>query len=226
MGRLGERRPLLYYITDRKALPAPIHSRSAGPESGLAADPLPVIAAAIRAGIDLIQIRERDLAARDLLSLVERAVALAANTATRILVNDRLDVAQVAGVGLHLPAHSFPVAAVRAKAGRDLLLGASTHNLDELRAAERGRADFSVFGPIFETASKRGYPEASGPLGLAKLAEAVRAVRIPVLALGGITLANAADCLRAGAAGVAAISLFQTSADIAATVRELRNQKS
>lgn len=205
MARLPERRPLLYYITDRKALPAQ--------------DPLPVIAAAIHAGIDLIQIRERDLPTRDLLALVERAAALAVNTPTRILVNDRLDLAQLTGVGLHLPAHSFPVATVRDKAGRALLLGASTHNLDELRAAAQAGADFAVFGPIFETSSKPAY---GLPLGLDLLAEAARAVRIPVLALGGITLENAADCLRAGAAGLAAISLFQTSDDLSALVSRLR----
>lgn len=205
MARLPERRPLLYYITDRKALPG--------------GDALPVIAAAIHAGIDLIQIRERDLPTRDLLAVVERAAASAVNTPTRILVNDRLDLAQLTGVGLHLPAHSFPVATVRDKAGRALLLGASTHNFDELRAAEQAGADFAVFGPVFPTSSKQVY---GSPLGLERLAEAARSVRIPVLALGGITLENAAGCLRAGAAGLAAISLFQTSDDLAATIRRLR----
>ena len=121
-------------------------------------------------------------------------------------------------MGLHLPAHSFPVGEIRKKVGRALLLGASTHNLDELRVAEQGGADFAVFGPVFETSSK---PDTT-PLGLDQLAQAVRAVRIPVLALGGITLANAADCLCAGAAGLAAISLFQGSADLKETVRQLR----
>lgn len=204
MARLPERRPLLCYITDRKALPN--------------RDPLPVIGAAIRAGVDLIQVRERDLPLRALLELTIQAAALAARIPTRILVNDRLDVAEFAGVGLHLPAQSFPVAAVRDKAGRALLIGASAHNLDELRAAEQGGADFALFGPVFATSSKPG----ATPLGLEKLGEAGRAVRIPVLALGGITLANAAECLRAGAAGLAAISLFQTSPDLAATVAQLR----
>lgn len=205
MARLPERRPLLCYITDRNALP----------EGNLR----PAVEAAARAGTDLIQIRERDLPARELLACVEWAVALTARTPTRILVNDRLDIAQVTGAGLHLPAHSFPVGVVRARAGSGLLVGASTHNLEELRAAEQGGADFAVFGPVFETPSKRAY---GSPLGLEKLAEAVRAVRIPVLALGGITLANAAGCLGAGAAGIAAITLFQTSTDLATTVLELR----
>jgi len=216
---LPERRPLLYYITDRKALPAR--------RGGEGQDVLPVIEAAIRAGVDMIQIRERDLPTRELLALVERALALAANTPTRILVNDRLDVAQAAGAGLHLPAHSFPVAAVRRRVGRGLLIGASTHNLDELQAAEQGGADFAVFGPVFATSSKParplGGPDYGPPVGLEKLSEAVRAVRIPVLALGGVTLENAKECLRAGAAGVAAISLFQTASDLVALVASLRH---
>jgi thiamine-phosphate pyrophosphorylase len=204
MAKLPDRRPLLYYITDRMALPG--------------ADPLPVIKGAVAAGVDLVQIRERALTTRALLVLLERAAALAAASCTLVLVNDRLDLAQLCGLGLHLPAHSFPVRVVRERVGPDLLIGASTHNLDELRAAEQGGADFAVFGPVFPTASKPG----GQPLGLQALAEAVRAVRLPVLALGGVTLENAADCLRAGAAGWAGISLFQAAADLPAVVRALR----
>ncbi len=198
-----ERRPLLYYITDRKALPGE--------------DPLPIIEQAGAAGIDLIQIRERDLPVRRLLALVEEAIKRAG--ATRVLVNDRLDVAVAAGAaGVHLPAHGFPVDEVR-RSYPELLIGASTHNLEELRrAADRG-ADFAVFGPVFETSSKKAY---GPPVGLGKLAEAARAVNIPLLALGGITLENAADCLRAGAGGLAAISLFQNSADLRETIQRLR----
>ncbi|MCH6554145.1 MAG: thiamine phosphate synthase, partial [Acidobacteria bacterium] len=132
-----------------------------------------------------------------------------------VRVNDRLDVAVAAGV--HLPAHGFPVDEVR-RSYPELLIGASTHNLEELRRAADGGADFAVFGPVFETPSKKAY---GPPLGLEKLTEAARAVNIPVLALGGITLENTADCLRAGAAGLAAISLFQQSADLCETIRQL-----
>jgi len=212
MARLPGRRPLLYYITDRRALPNQ--------------DPLPVIAAAIAAGVDLIQLRERDLETRALLALVERVLELARGTASSILVNDRLDVALAAGAaGVHLPVHSFPVAVVREKVGDALLVGASAHNLAELRAAEAGGADFVVFGPVFETPSKpacAGRRDYGPPLGLEKLAEAVQTAKIPVLALGGVNLANAADCLRAGVAGLAAISLFQTSTDLSQTVAQLR----
>lgn len=205
MAILPDRRPLLYYITDRKNVP----------EGNL----LPGIERAVGAGIDLIQIRERDLDTRSLLALVQAALARARGTAARILVNDRLDVALAAGAaGLHLPTHGLPVAEVRGRYP-ELLLGASCHNLNELRCAQDGGANFVVFGPVYETASKRGY---GPPLGLEKLAEAVRTANIPALALGGITLANARACLQVGAAGLAAISLFQTSRDVQETVRHLR----
>ncbi len=171
------------------------------------------------AGIDLIQIRERDLPVRRLLALVEEAVKRAGAGTTRVLVNDRLDVAVAAGAaGVHLPAHGFSVDEVR-RNYPELLIGASTHNLEELRRAADGGADFAVFGPVFETPSKKAY---GPPVGLEKLAEAARAVNIPLLALGGVTLENAADCLRAGAAGLAAISLFQQSSNLEETAKRLR----
>ena len=174
---------------------------------------------AIAAGVELIQIREKDMETRALLALVEAAVARARGTATRTLVNDRLDVALAARAdGVHLPAHGFPVAEVR-RAYPRLLIGASCHDVAELRAAEDGGADFAVFGPVFAPLSK---VSERPPVGVEKLAEAVRAVKIPVLALGGITLENAAECLRAGAAGLAGITLFQASADLKETVKRLR----
>lgn len=213
--RLAGARPLLCYITDRQALPAPRSLGEEGPASGL----LPLIEQAIAAGLELIQVRERDLDTRSLLALVEAAVKRAEATATRILVNDRLDIALAGGAaGVHLPAHGLPVAEVRRRYP-DLLLGASCHNREELRRAEDGGADFVVFGPVFATPSKKPF---GPPQGVEKLAEAVATVKIPVLALGGVTLANAAACLQAGAAGLAAISLFQDAADLKETVARLR----
>ena len=203
MAGLPEGRPLLCYVTDRRSVEAL----------------LPVIEQALAAGVDVIQIREKDLEARPLLALVEAAVARAQGTATRILVNDRLDAALAARAdGVHLPAHGLPVAEVR-RAYPEMLIGASCHDLEELHAAEAGGADFAVFGPVFAPLSKASDRP---PLGVEKLAEAVRAVKIPVLALGGITVENAAECLRAGAAGVAGITLFQKSADPRDTVALLR----
>ncbi len=205
MAGLPEQRPLLYYITDRRAAPA--------------GSLLPLIEQAVAAGVDMIQVRERDLPTRELLALAEAAVARARGTSTRLLLNDRLDVALAARAqGVHLPVHGFPPADVR-RQHPGLLIGASCHNLQELRRAEAGGADFAVFGPVFETPSKRPY---GPPVGLEKLAEAVHAAGIPVLALGGVTLENAARCLDAGAAGLAAISLFQQAADLAETAKSLR----
>ncbi len=198
-------KPLLCYITDRKQL--------------LGGDPLPVIRAAVAAGVDFIQIREKDLATRPLLDLARAAVAMAGGSATRILVNDRLDVALAAGAdGVHLGTESVPVGEIREQYP-DLLIGASTHNLEEIGRAAREGASFAVFGPVFETASKPGY---GPPVGLDALREAVKAVKIPVLALGGVTLENAKSCLDAGAAGIAAISLFQTARSLTRLGEELR----
>lgn len=205
MARLPESRPLLYYITDRRGLADE--------------DIVGKIEQAAAAGIDLVQIRERDLSARRLLALAETGLARTRGSETRLLVNDRLDIALAAGAdGVHLPSQGLPVGEVRGRFPA-LLVGASCHNLEELRRAEEGGADFAVFGPVFETASKRAY---GPPVGLERLAEAVRAARIPVLALGGINLENAVECLRAGAAGIAAISLFQKSEDLRETARRLR----
>lgn len=205
MTGLPSSRPLLCYITDRKSAPG---------GEGLA-----VIERAIAAGIELIQVREKDLPVRALLTLAEAAVARAQGAATRVLVNDRLDVALAAGAsGVHLPAHGIPVAEVR-RAYPRLLIGASCHTLDELRRAEDGGADFAVFGPVFAPLSKASERP---PLGVERLAEAASAVKIPVLALGGITVENATECLQAGAAGIAAISLFQKSGDLGRTAAQLR----
>ena len=183
------------YITDRRQLP----SREALLEA---------IARSLAAGIDWIQIREKDLSARDLIELVQCARALPNPAATKILVNTRVDVALAAGAaGAHLPSGSRPPRHWRAITPPDFLIGVSCHTLEEVRAAEQAGADYVLFGPVFAPRSKS--PDLP-PRGLDRLAEAARAVRIPVLALGGITRENASQCTSAGAAGVAAISLFQT----------------
>jgi thiamine-phosphate pyrophosphorylase len=155
----------------------------------------------IAAGVDLIQIREKDLEAAALLDLAAAIVEAARASATRILVNDRLDVALASGAdGVHLPANGLPAALVRPHIG---LVGVSTHTLEEVRSAERDGADFVVFGPIFDTPGKTA-------IGLAPLREACRAVRIPVLAIGGMTEENAPRAIDAGAQGIAGIRMFQS----------------
>ncbi len=196
----------LCYITDRHALKAQ--------------ELLPRIAEAARAGVDLIQIREKDLATRELVELVSGALEATRATAAKVVVNDRLDVAVAVGAaGVHLGRESLPASKVRRLVPADFVVGVSCHSLDEAREAEQSGADYVLLGPIFATPSKLRY---GPPLGIGKLREAVQQAKSPVFALGGITVENARDCRAEGAAGVAAIRLFQEAESIRETVRELR----
>jgi thiamine-phosphate pyrophosphorylase len=174
------------------------------------------IRTSLKASVDWVQIREKDLPARDLLALAREAVSLArfVGGTARVIVNDRLDIALAAGAaGVHLGHESIPAheAIGWSRAGNappDFLVGVSCHTLDEARDAEKAGASYVIFGPIFPTPSKQQF---GPPQGLARLTEICSAVRIPVIAIGGINAQNGADCLRAGASGIAAIRMFQES---------------
>jgi thiamine-phosphate pyrophosphorylase len=162
---------------------------------------------ALASGVDFLQIREKDFSARDLLALIRAVLALPNPRATKILLNSRMDVALTANLaGLHLPAKSIPPDDFRKIAPPEFVIGVSCHSIDEVRDAESHGADYVLFGPVFAPISKS---TDLAPCGLVLLSQAARAVRIPVIALGGITNANASACEQAGAAGVAGISLFQ-----------------
>ncbi|MGH9561270.1 MAG: thiamine phosphate synthase, partial [Terracidiphilus sp.] len=135
------------------------------------------------------------------------------STPARVMINDRLDVALAAGAsGVHLGHESIPTADVvrwcrSGNAPEDFLIGVSCHGMEDVHRAEAAGANYVVFGPVFDTPSKRTF---GPPQGIAKLEEACRSARIPVVAIGGVDAANAAECLSAGAAGIAAIRMFQS----------------
>jgi thiamine-phosphate pyrophosphorylase len=227
--------PILCYVTDRRSLSAAaVATHSALVEK---------IAAVSAAGIDWVQIREKDLPGRQLAILTREAVAR--RSGARIIVNDRLDVAVAENAGgVHLGEASLPVADVAKWANRtesgvvvgdhsaasqfliaasgDFLIGASCHSLESAKTAASDGADYIFFGPVFATPSKAKFGE---PQGVKKLAEVCSAVSVPVIAIGGITLENAGECVRAGATGIAAIRLFQDAAKPAQVVSTLKQMR-
>ena len=197
-------RPILYAITSGATTN---QTSSNDPEFTFI---LQLVQAAVSAGIHLFQIREKNLSTRVLYELVSRAAEITRDGQTRLLVNDRFDVARAAGAhGVHLTSVSLPSQIVREQCGAEFLLGVSTHSLAEAEKAREGGADFVVFGPVFETASKRAY---GPPQGLEKLREVTAALAdFPVLAIGGVSPDNAETCFAAGVSGVAGISWFDAS---------------
>jgi thiamine-phosphate pyrophosphorylase len=226
------RRLLFYYITDRSQFP--------GDESARRAHLLAKIREAANAGVDYIQLREKDLSARQLENLAREAMRVLREAQTRnedrqprtenreprtrLLINSRTDIAlAVAADGVHLPAGDVIPAEVRRIAQRSagalarVAISISFHSPEEVYQAQEAGADLALFAPVFE---KRAVPN-SKPAGLEILRQACQ-YKIPVLALGGVTLNNTAACLQAGAAGIAAIRLFQEN-DVADVVRKLRS---
>jgi thiamine-phosphate diphosphorylase len=179
------------------------------------------IRAAADAGVDFIQIREPLLPARALLELTRQACDIVQGTSTRIVVNDRLDVALPANAhGVHLRGSSYSAARVRATVTGELLIGRSVHDLDEAVFAEQeGGCNYLLFGTVFPSANK---PEGHRIAGLQALNEVCARVTLPVIAIGGITRATAGNIPRTGAAGIAAIGLFDDADTIPSVVDFVR----
>lgn len=217
---------IFYYITDRRQFP--------GTPEEQRARLLAKIAEASRAGVDLIQLREKDLPAHDLEILAREAVCLVRKNSganrTRLLINSRVDIAIAAGAdGVHLRSDDMAASEARvifSKAGVDKpVIGVSCHSLSEVRLAEAHGADFAVFAPVFEKSGAPGHGLAAlraacGRVASPGIEAAVPAGAMPVLALGGVTQENANACLEAGAAGIAAIRLFQEN-DIARVIEKI-----
>ncbi len=198
--------PRLYLITDR--------TRTAGRPL------LSVIEDALRAGVDTVQLREKDLPASQLFDLASQLCALCRRYGARVLINDRIDIAlAVRADGAHLPANSFAPADARCLLGPAAVIGVSTHSLAEVHAAARAGADFVVFGPVFDTPSKRAF---GAPAGLDTLGRAARESTVAVLAIGGITPELAAPVRRCGAHGVAVVSGILSAADPCAATKAFR----
>lgn len=171
--------------------------------------------------MDLIQIREGDLSTLKLCGLTAASQSVASKYGTGTLVNDRADVAASYGCGVHLTTRSLSATAVREAFGPEMLIGVSTHTIEEVEVAEEGGADFAVFGPVFDTPSKRMY---GAPVGLEALRRVTHRAKLPVLALGGIKLSNCRQTLDAGAAGVAGISMFTDSDDLSGLVAAIKGR--
>jgi thiamine-phosphate pyrophosphorylase len=198
--------PRLYLVTDRHAT---------------GGRPLVDVVAAAVAGAGAaakhlaVQLREKDLGGRALLALARELLTITRPAGARLFLNGRVDVAAAAGVdGVHLGGGSLSIADVRAIAP-SLSVAVSTHDAGQLRGA--AGADFVVFGPVFDTPSKRGLVAATGTPALSQAC----AGPVPVLALGGIDETNARECLRAGAAGVACIRAVMGAADPSAATAKL-----
>jgi len=182
-------------------------------------DLLWVLQQALDGGVKGIQLREKDLVGRELFFLAEAARKLTQRYHALLLINDRIDIAlAVDADGVHLSTASIPIESARALLGRQQLLGASTHSLEEAQEAERNGADFVMFGPVYFTPSKASY---GSPQGLAALKKVVEKLSLPIYAIGGIKLENIADTRRTGVRGVALISAVMSAADPENATKEI-----
>lgn len=209
-------RPVVCLVTDRRQM-----ARADEAFGVVLARLAEVTRTASDAGVDMVQVRERDLDTSRLVDLVSSMVDIARGSMTRVVVNDRLDVALACGAGgVHLRSDSISPAAARSITPAGFLVGRSVHRVEDA-VAYAAAVDYLVAGTVFPTSSK---PGATPLLGVQGLREIVRAVRTPVLAIGGVTLEHVPQIAAAGAAGFAAISLFLTSVSMANVVALARTQ--
>jgi thiamine-phosphate pyrophosphorylase len=196
---ISDKSPLFYYITDSSQL------------NGVSI--LRCVRRALDWGADFIQIREKELSERGLYDLTCRVVSLARDTKCQVLVNGRADVALAAGAdGVHLPSTGLRISDIRSWIPKNFLVGVSVHSLREIREAETQHADYILVGHVFPTKSKEGY----GPsLGLDFLRKACKSTSVPILGLGGMNPERIDSVIKAGAAGIAGISLFQNPVEFA-----------
>lgn len=215
-------RPILCAVTDRRRIVAASGAVRLERDDDGDGDALVAYAVAVaEAGIDLLQVREPDLDDATLLRVVERICDATRGSATRVLVNDRVDIALAAGAaGVHLRGSSYAAARARTLLGDTAIVGRSVHDAEEAAAVEAaGGLDYVIFGTVFATRSK---PEDHPLAGLEGLAAAVRSCRLPVLAIGGITVDSIPSIAKTGAAGIAAIGLFAEKSTLASLAQRLR----
>ena len=180
---------------------------------------VPLLQQVLTAGTSAIQLRERDLSARELVTLAREVQAVTASSKSQLLINDRVDVAlALEGVGVHLRSNSLPLPVARQMLGVQRLLGISVHAVEEAVQAEAAGADYIVLGPIYETPSKQTF---GPPLGIHTLEKACKLVRIPIIGIGGVTAARAREMRGAGAFGAAVITALFGADDVESAMREL-----
>ncbi len=209
-----ERKPLIYLITDGEVTAENFRAKSA--------ETLRLIEKAVEAKVSLIQIREKQLSAKQVFELAAKAAKITKNSNTKLLVNDRADIALAADAdGVHLPANSLSAEIIRANFPENFIIGVSAHSLAEAEKAKLDGADFSTFSPIFATASKAKY---GAPQGIAALREVVETVgELPIIALGGIDENNFGEALKAGANGIAAIRFLNDAEKLKEIVDKIRD---
>ena len=180
---------------------------------------VPLLQQMLAAIAPAIQLRERDLSARELVILARDVLAMTASRGSQLLINDRIDIAlALEGVGVHLRSNSLPVSVARKMLGTQRLLGVSVHSIEEAVQAESQGADYVVLGPIYETPSKQAF---GPPLGIHVLEKTCRLVRIPIIGIGGVTAARAREMRGAGAFGAAVITAILGAPDVDSAAREL-----